>query len=40
MAELIEGHLRFHVLNPNQKTRPAQLAAADDLIAVVKRYFN
>lgn len=40
MAELIEGHLRFHVLDPNQKTRPAQLAAADDLIAVVKRYFN
>ena len=40
MAELIEGHLRFHVLDPTQKTRPAQLAAADDLIAVVKRYFN
>ena len=40
MAELIEGHVRFHVLNPDQKTRPAQLAAADDLIAVVKRYFN
>jgi hypothetical protein len=40
MAELIEGHLRFHVLDPNRKTRPAQLAAADDLMAVVKRYFN
>jgi DNA-binding FrmR family transcriptional regulator len=40
MAELIEGHLRFHVLDPKQKTRPAQVAAADDLIAVVKRYFN
>jgi DNA-binding FrmR family transcriptional regulator len=40
MAELIEGHLRFHVLDPNPKTRPAQLAVADDLIAVVKRYFN
>ena len=40
MAELIEGHLRFHVLDPAQKTRPEQLAAADDLIAVVKRYFN
>jgi FrmR/RcnR family transcriptional regulator, repressor of frmRAB operon len=40
MAELIEGHVRFHVLNPDQKARPAQLAAADDLIAVVKRYFN
>jgi DNA-binding FrmR family transcriptional regulator len=40
MAELIEGHVRFHVLSPDQKTQPAQLAAADDLIAVVKRYFN
>jgi DNA-binding FrmR family transcriptional regulator len=40
MAELIEGHLRFHVLAPNQKTLPSQLEAADELIAVVKRYFN
>jgi FrmR/RcnR family transcriptional regulator, repressor of frmRAB operon len=40
MAELIEGHLRFHVLTPNQKTSPSQLEAADELIAVVKRYFN
>jgi FrmR/RcnR family transcriptional regulator, repressor of frmRAB operon len=40
MAELIEGHLRFHVLNPNQKTQPSQLEAADELMAVVKRYLN
>jgi DNA-binding FrmR family transcriptional regulator len=40
MAELIEGHLRFHVLLPGQKTAPSQLEAADELIAVVKRYFN
>ncbi len=40
MAELIEGHLRFHVLVPGQRTLPSQLEAADDLIAVVKRYFN
>jgi FrmR/RcnR family transcriptional regulator, repressor of frmRAB operon len=40
MAELIEGHLRYHVLDPAQKTRLAQQAAANDLIAVVKRYFN
>lgn len=40
MAELIEGHLRYHVLAPNLKTRPSQLEAVDDLIAVVKRYFN
>lgn len=40
MAELIEGHVRFHVLDPAQKTRPSQIEAADELIAVVKRYFN
>jgi DNA-binding FrmR family transcriptional regulator len=40
MAELIEGHVRFHVLDPAQKTLPSQLEAADELIAVVKRYFN
>jgi DNA-binding FrmR family transcriptional regulator len=40
MAELIEGHLRFHVLDPAQKTPPSQVEAADELIAVVKRYFN
>lgn len=40
MAELIEGHVRFHVLDPNRKTHPSQLEAADELIAVVKRYFN
>jgi DNA-binding FrmR family transcriptional regulator len=40
MAELIEGHVRFHVLSPGQKTLPSQLEAAEELIAVVKRYFS
>ena len=40
MAELIEGHLRFHVLAGGQKILPAQQEAADELMAVVKRYFN
>ncbi len=40
MAELIEGHLRFHVLSPAQKTLPSQIEAADELISVVKRYFK
>lgn len=40
MSELIEGHLKFHVLLPGQKTAQSQLEAADELIAVVKRYFN
>jgi DNA-binding FrmR family transcriptional regulator len=40
MAELIEGHVRFHVLSPQLKTLPSQLEAADELISVVKRYFH
>jgi DNA-binding FrmR family transcriptional regulator len=40
MSELIEGHLRFHVLAPGQKTLPSQIEAAEELISVVKRYFN
>jgi len=40
MAELIEGHLRFHVLDPNRKPDPSQLEAADELVAVVKRYLK
>ena len=40
MAELIDGHLRYHVLDPSQKIRPSQLEAADELMAVVKRYLT
>ena len=40
MAELIEGHLKFHVLPPAGRAQPSQLEAAEVLIAVVKRYFN
>ena len=40
MAQLIEGHLRFHVLAPGNKALPSQLEAADELMAVVKRYLN
>lgn len=40
MSELIEGHLRFHVLDPGGKARRSQLEAADELMAIVKRYLN
>lgn len=40
MAELIDGHLRYHVLDPSQRTRPSQLEAADELMSVVKRYLT
>jgi len=40
MAGLIEEHVRFHLLPPPAKTDASQLEAAEELIAVVKRYFN
>lgn len=40
MAELIDGHLRHHVLDSSRKVRPSQLQAADELMAVVKRYLS
>jgi len=40
MAGLIEGHLRFHVLPPADRADPGQLEAAEELVAVVKRYFQ
>jgi DNA-binding FrmR family transcriptional regulator len=40
MAELIEGHVKFHLLPPDNKATSSQLEAAEELLAVVKRYFN
>lgn len=40
MAELIEGYLKFHVLPQGNQAQPSQLEAAEELMAVVKRYFN
>lgn len=40
MAVLIEGHLRFHVLPPSGRADSGQLEAAEELVAVVKRYFQ
>ena len=40
MAELLEGHIRFHVLDPHQKATSEQLLAADELIDVVRSYLK
>jgi DNA-binding FrmR family transcriptional regulator len=40
MAELIEGHIRFHVLSPNGRKGAAQAEAAEELIAVVRTYLK
>jgi len=38
MNEVVEGHIRYHVLSP--KAAPAERAGADELIAIVRSYFK
>jgi len=40
MAELVEGHVRFHVVNPDRNPHSEQAHAAQELIDVVRRYFR
>jgi DNA-binding FrmR family transcriptional regulator len=40
MAELLEDHVRSHVLNGDQKPTPQQVVAADEVISMVKSYLK
>ena len=40
MAELIEGHILFHVLAPNGRKGAPQAAAAQELVDVVRAYLK
>lgn len=40
MAELLEGHIRDHVLNGKQKATSQQTQAADEVIEMVKSYLK
>ncbi|HKE23300.1 MAG TPA: metal/formaldehyde-sensitive transcriptional repressor [Bryobacteraceae bacterium] len=40
MAEVIEGHIRLHVLSPNGKTTDEQRMAADDLVTALRAYLK
>jgi DNA-binding FrmR family transcriptional regulator len=40
MAEVIEGHIRFHVLDPNMAPTDDQAQAADDLIHALRAYLK
>jgi DNA-binding FrmR family transcriptional regulator len=40
MAELLEGHIRSHVLNGKQKPTSEQVVAADEVIDMVKSYLK
>ena len=40
MAEILEAHIRFHVVNPDDKPTPAQNAAAEEVIDIVRSYLK
>lgn len=40
MAELLEDHVRFHVLDPARKATSEQSVAADELIEMVRSYLR
>jgi FrmR/RcnR family transcriptional regulator, repressor of frmRAB operon len=40
MAELLEGHIRSHVLNGKQRPTAKQITAADEVIDMVKSYLK
>jgi DNA-binding FrmR family transcriptional regulator len=40
MAEVLEGHVRFHVVDSNRKQTPEQAEATDELIDLVNRYLK
>ena len=40
MAELLEGHVRNHVLNGKHRPTSQQVSAADEVIEMVKSYLK
>jgi len=40
MAEIIEDHIQFHILDPKQKSGAEQKNAAREIISVVRRYLK
>ena len=40
MAEVIEGHIRFHILSQNGSASDEQVRAADDLVSALRAYLK
>jgi DNA-binding FrmR family transcriptional regulator len=40
IAEVIEGHIRLHVIDPKKKPTAEQVDAAEELIDVVRSYLK
>lgn len=40
MAEVLEGHVRCHVLDPDHEPRPGQAEAADQLVDLIRSFLK
>ena len=40
MAEVIEGHIRFHILGEHDNVTDEQAQAADDLVSALRSYLK
>jgi DNA-binding FrmR family transcriptional regulator len=40
MSQVVEGHIREHVIDPKKKPSQAQLEAADELVDVLRTYLK
>jgi hypothetical protein len=40
MAEILEGHVRLHLLQDDSQNSPARAAAGEELIEVIRRYLK
>ena len=40
MTEVLEGHIRFHLVDPDHRPTSAQAVAAQELIDVIKQYLR
>jgi FrmR/RcnR family transcriptional regulator, repressor of frmRAB operon len=40
MAEVLEGHIRYHVVNPKERASSERMKAAEELIEIVRSYLS
>jgi DNA-binding FrmR family transcriptional regulator len=40
MAQVLEGHIRFHVMDPKKKLASQQAEATEELIDVIRTYLR
>jgi DNA-binding FrmR family transcriptional regulator len=40
MAEILEGHVRLHLSQPDSRNKTGQAVAAEELIEVIRRYLK